>query len=227
MARRQRKEKLQNAASRTTSFCNFKRRTRSGKFRLIILKKIYLIFITLQRDELAENILQLGGLVYEEEFLNESVTHLICMAPNRSQKYLSALASGLYILHYSYIEETIKAGFFVNEEPFEFGNPRCSKETNVPVKDMDLVHAAYRWRMKITNEEKFKNGAFTGFKVMILCHNEKIRQFAAVVRSGGGEFVSVQPPFSRRAVTGYGITHCFIEGKVKLNPSDADIKVHV
>lgn len=116
----------------------------------------------------------------------------------------------------------MKFGEFLDEENYEFGNPNCKKELHVPAKDMDLVLAAHRWRLRVANDIKYKKGAFSGFKVLLVCSKEKIRQFAAVVRSGGGEFVEHQPPFLRRAVTGYGITHCFIETKVKLGHTDVE-----
>lgn len=175
------------------------------------------------RDQLVEDILLLGGQVHEEEFMNGSISHLICAAPNRGQKYLSGLAAGIFILHASYVEDSMKAGYFLDEHPYEFGNPACSRDSHVLPKDKELVHAAYRWRLKIAQEEKFKNGAFSGFKVLLICNKDKIRQFAAVVKSGGGEYFDAQPPFSRRAITGYGITHCFIETKIKLSPTDADV----
>lgn len=174
----------------------------------------------MQRKRLTDDIFRLGGDVYNEEFLDETVTHIICAYTNRGQKYLSGLARGVYILHMSYIEDSVKYGRFIEEDPYEFGNPLCKRESHIPAKDMDLVHAAYRWRMKIQNEKKF---AFSGFKVLFVCGKDKIRQFVAIIQSGGGTYFEAYTPFSRRAVTGYGITHCFIDNKIKLDKSDMDI----
>lgn len=43
-----------------------------------------------------------------------SCTHVLCEAPNRSERIFSAIAAGKWILKLNYIEDSAAAGHFLN-----------------------------------------------------------------------------------------------------------------
>lgn len=102
------------------------------------------------------------------EYFDLSITHLICEEPNRGQKYLSALAAGRFILHSKYIEDSAKNGSFLEEASYEFGNPKFSVDIKLAPKFVELAASAYRWRIKIKSDGKYRDGAFTGYKVLLI-----------------------------------------------------------
>ena len=75
--------------------------------------KIDLIFV--KDKSIAEKlIIDLGGEVSTESAFDSSATHLICSKPARNEKVLSSIASGKWVLHYSYIEACNKENRFLN-----------------------------------------------------------------------------------------------------------------
>lgn len=65
--------------------------------------------------ELKNKIEALGGTVCEESAqFDPTCTHLICSKPNQSEKTLSVIASGRWLLCPAYVEESFKAGHFLN-----------------------------------------------------------------------------------------------------------------
>jgi topoisomerase (DNA) II binding protein 1 len=116
-------------------------------------------------------------------------THLLSSKPNRSEKFLTAVAKGKFILHVSYIEKCAEKGRFLREDEFEFGNP-LSSLVKVEAKDQKLLKAPYNWRQWINfqHKERFKDGAFTGFNcIFALEQSEKIAQLMNVIFASGGK----------------------------------------
>ena len=76
-----------------------------------------------QKRRLQDIIRRLGGQTIEQNTFDRSCTHLVVGKANRTEKYLAALASGKWVLAAEFIEASGRAGRFVPEEEFEFGNP--------------------------------------------------------------------------------------------------------
>ena len=71
--------------------------------------------------ELGALITRLGGVV-DEEFVARTTTHLVVPVPSRSLKYLLACASGCWVLRESFVEESVRAGEFVDEREHEWSS---------------------------------------------------------------------------------------------------------
>ena len=56
---------------------------------------------------------ELGGEVCSSQGFSPCCTHVIVGTPIRSEKYLSAIAAGKWVLHTSYLETSQKEGGFV------------------------------------------------------------------------------------------------------------------
>ena len=64
----------------------------------------------------------------------------------RNEKYLAAVAAGKWVLHKSFLEASREAGYFVGEEPHEWGKENPGEPQN------KLAAAARRWRLKLRQE---------------------------------------------------------------------------
>ncbi|CAL4122710.1 unnamed protein product, partial [Meganyctiphanes norvegica] len=170
------------------------------------------------RDRYVEIIEGLGGTICQEQSWDPSVTHLVTVKPNRSEKILSAIASGRWVLNLSYLEASMEAGKFVKEDEHEWGNPSAVDLPEFPQDSIEekLVAAAYRWRTALTTDGECR-GAFQNMKAIIHSSKERVQSLARLVNSGHGEVVSVKPPYTE----GEDITHFFVEPHK--NPSKYDL----
>ena len=62
------------------------------------------------RVGIIQQLQSLGGKVSELDAYDPSATYLICYKPMRNEKTLSFMAAGKWILHVSYVSESVKAG---------------------------------------------------------------------------------------------------------------------
>ncbi|XP_058451555.1 DNA topoisomerase 2-binding protein 1-A [Malaya genurostris] len=171
-----------------------------------------------QRPDLMEKVQQLGGeLSTRPTEYDPSCTHIVCGKPNRGEKILSGIAAGKWLLCTKYLHDSCKAGYFLNEEPYEWGNPQAIDLPPLEPQEKLVAKAAYNWRLKISREAGKHDGVFTGFRVLLLA--PKKEQFIRLLQSGGGFVINVDPPFvnSEEAMSA---THCFVDKKVKINPRD-------
>ncbi|XP_058825988.1 DNA topoisomerase 2-binding protein 1 [Topomyia yanbarensis] len=171
-----------------------------------------------QRPELMEMVKQLGGeLSTKPTEYDPACTHIVCGKPNRGEKILSGIAAGKWLLCTKYLHDSCKAGYFLNEEPYEWGNPKATDLPLLEQQEKLVSKAAYNWRQKIAREAGKHDGVFTGFRVLLLA--PKKEQFVRLLQSGGGLVINVEPPFvnSQQAMTA---THCFVDKKVKINARD-------
>ncbi|ORX87579.1 BRCT domain-containing protein [Anaeromyces robustus] len=150
----------------------------------------------------------LGGKVSEKDHWDESCTHLIIKEPNRGEKYLAAIASGIWVLKPEYMEESINQGRFVNEEDYEWG--RSSSDSNI-------AKAAPRWRLKLENftrpiEEKFQ-GSFEGWDILLMVDSKKREGFTRLLKAGKGKVTILKN--SLRNIKNKEYTHFFIDGTTR------------
>ncbi|XP_043233811.1 DNA topoisomerase 2-binding protein 1-A-like isoform X2 [Amphibalanus amphitrite] len=150
---------------------------------------------------------RLGGSVLDSATLEPSATHLVTARPNRSEKHLAAVASGRWLLQPGYLDACERAGRFLKEDGFEWGDPECLRAAGLSKDSTEykLSTAAYRWRRKIQDEGI--PGAFHSMVAVLLTARERSRAFERLVTAGGGRAASLDQ--LRRRPT--DVTHVFIE----------------
>jgi hypothetical protein len=139
---------------------------------------------------------ELGGLQapLESPSWDFRVTHLISGRPSRSEKYLAAMASGAWILEMTYLEVCQKAGSFegISEVDYEVGasNEKDSITTTTTVAErLDISVAGRRWRLNLAPfpDRPAIKGAFTGWRILLVCGDDKKRKdgFMRLLEAGG------------------------------------------
>ncbi|XP_071515470.1 DNA topoisomerase 2-binding protein 1-like isoform X2 [Panulirus ornatus] len=154
---------------------------------------------------------ELEGTVSTAQNFDPLTTHVITAKPSRSERHLAAIASGKWMLFDSFLDDSIKAGYFVKEEPYEWGNPAatCLPTLAPGSLELKLATAARRWRITMlesTHKDGVK-GAFQNMHALIHTNRDRMGAFTRLIEAGGGKVVKVRPPY--REVE--GITHCFVE----------------
>ncbi|CAH0559697.1 unnamed protein product [Brassicogethes aeneus] len=159
-----------------------------------------------QRQSYAEKLESLGAIVSELASYDPNCTHLICPKPARNEKTLSCMAAGKWILHESYVQKSIEAGKFLNEELFEFGNPKSSGNfsVNLDREGEARANSMHYWRKEISGRGY---GAFSDMRAMVVA--AKREPIVRVVEAGGGVIVDMSPPFDDTVTI--NATHCLLE----------------
>ncbi|XP_015431486.1 PREDICTED: DNA topoisomerase 2-binding protein 1 [Dufourea novaeangliae] len=160
----------------------------------------------------------LGGDVSLDASFDMSATHLLCMRPSRNEKMLGSIASGKWILHCMYLQDCEQEGKFLDEEKYEWGNPKSKGVIPDPAAEVEemIAAAAHKWRLKLLKEP---NGPFHNMVALILATGEKYDQFRRLVETGGGKVVQARPPYDT-SPKGKKITHCFVNAKQVSQPID-------
>ncbi|XP_052901138.1 DNA topoisomerase 2-binding protein 1-A [Anopheles moucheti] len=172
------------------------------------------------RLELARKIEHLKGqLASDPNRYDPNCTHILCGKPNRGEKMLSGIAAGKWLLSTKYLDDSFEAGYFLDEESYEWGNPKAVGKLAALVSagDMETAAAAYTWRTRIANDVGKHDGAFTGYRVLLVV--PKKDQFERLLQSGGGYVLNVDPPFIKSECA-MSATHCFVDRKAKLSSED-------
>ncbi|KAF7995978.1 hypothetical protein HCN44_008733 [Aphidius gifuensis] len=164
-------------------------------------------------EQVIEN---LGGQVSTDSNFDITATHLICVRPARNEKMLASIAAGKWILHCSYLRDSETAGKFLDENDYEWGNPKMTAVGTKLINDIEhtLASAAHRWRVKRKNGG---GGAFEGMIAMLLVNKDKHEQFERLIQAGGGLVVEAKPPYSSQKDK--KVTHCFVSNKLD-QPTD-------
>ncbi|XP_050100587.1 DNA topoisomerase 2-binding protein 1-A [Anopheles aquasalis] len=174
------------------------------------------------RVQLVQHIQQLNGQVADMTRYDPSCTHVISNRPNRGEKTLSAIAAGKWVLSTKYIEDSLQAGFFLDEESYEWGNPKAvANLTQLDLaSDKETATASYTWRKRIATDGGKRDGAFTGFRVLLVPAGKAT--LVRLLQSGGGHVLDCEPPFidSEEAMTA---THCFVDRKATLSNEDQQV----
>ncbi|KYM95649.1 DNA topoisomerase 2-binding protein 1-A [Cyphomyrmex costatus] len=160
----------------------------------------------------------LGGDVSTDANFDNSATHLLCIRLSRNEKMLGSIASGKWILHCSYLQDSKREGRFLDEEEYEWGNPKSKNK--IPVSSGELENAIgaaiYRWRLKL---QKDFNGPFSNIVALLMVSEEKYDQFKRLIEAGGGLVMQAKPPYDA-SPSGRRITHCFVNVKQVNQPID-------
>ena len=127
-----------------------------------------------QTKQVEEALAKLGGRMTNVSNFDPQATHMITGRVARSEKILCSVASGRWVLHPSYIAESLAQGRWLEEERFEWGNELngfLKEQLKVAAKEgkenteVKLAAAARRWRLQGAGGE-----AFSGWKVP--CHSK-------------------------------------------------------
>lgn len=136
-----------------------------------------------------------GGKVIDGSQYDKRVTHYITANLLRSEKLMACIASGVWILHPSYVQELKSAGDVdaVSEEDHEWGNPNRSLRMNsLQDKEKECAMASHRWRVEI---KKGNPRPFNSMKIILHLSSERCDQFRRVIEAGGGEVVRAKFPY--------------------------------
>lgn len=147
-----------------------------------------------------------------------SATHLMCLRPSRNEKMLGSIATGKWVLHCMYLRDSEANGNFLDEEKYEWGNPKSKgiiPDTTGEVENA-IAAAAHRWRIKLLKEPY---GPFHDMVALLLASEEKYDQFKRLIEAGGGTVVQARPPYDVNS-SGKKITHCFVNIKQVQQPID-------
>ncbi|XP_076627119.1 mutagen-sensitive 101 isoform X1 [Colletes latitarsis] len=160
----------------------------------------------------------LGGDVSLDTKFDTSATHLLCLRPARNEKMLGSIASGKWVLHCMYLRDSEQEGKFLDEEKYEWGNPKSKGIIPDPVGEIEkmIAAAAYRWRLNLLKEPR---GPFNNMVALLLVSDEKYDQFERLINAGGGKVVQARPPYDT-SPSEKKITHCFVNIRQVNQPID-------
>jgi hypothetical protein len=125
----------------------------------------------------------------------ENCTHLIMGNLSTSEKFLSALCNGAWILTPAFIEE------FDNTIHFDYEKYEWKTDENTDEKDAKIINSIKKWRERV-----LKTGypAFYKWKVKIYAEESKKANFTRVIQNGGGQITQYDD-----------FTHCFVAKNYK------------
>ncbi|KAK7583879.1 hypothetical protein V9T40_004842 [Parthenolecanium corni] len=158
---------------------------------------------------------------------SEKATHIIINELKKTEKLLCSIASGIWVLHSSYLDRCAEVKKFLPEDNFEWGNPLNKTLLADASKDISLIaRAAHRWRMTIS-KGGLHSKPFIDMNAVIIgigvANDEVVQSLTRVVKSGGGSVLSDRDILS--------CTHCLCKtNKFELLPVPlkalADKKLH-
>ncbi len=143
------------------------------------------------KSKLSEIVTNLNGFVIDSNHIIESVTHLVTKTPNITEKILSAIVSGIWILKEEFIYDSQSKSAFVSEEQYEWGlysNQNENIESGSQTCD-SVMKSSIDWRKYLLLKKK--KGIFENFKVLMF-HKTKLTQtYAQVLSCGKAEVVFI------------------------------------
>ncbi|XP_011866675.1 PREDICTED: DNA topoisomerase 2-binding protein 1 isoform X2 [Vollenhovia emeryi] len=182
------------------------------------IRKFMLSGIKNNKNECESMIKDLGGDVSTNANFDNSATHLLCIKLSKNEKVLGSIAAGKWVLHCSYLHSSHQNDRFLDEEEYEWGNPK-SKNT-IPKSSGEIENAiaaaAHRWRLKL---QKNPIGPFSNIVALLMVSEEKYDQVKRLLEAGGGSVVQARPPYDV-SPSGRKITHCFVNVKQINQPVD-------
>ena len=140
-----------------------------------------------------------------------SATHVIAQKISRSEKMLGSIASGKWLLHPSYMVDSLKAGKLLPEDKYEWGSTKNDLINDLSSdQEVKLAKASCRLRMRRHNG---LDPVFSGFKAIIHTNEQRKLSFKRLLEFGGGKVINseqhVKPPYSDPK----DATHCIAEPK--------------
>uniref|UniRef100_A0A915HT78 BRCT domain-containing protein n=1 Tax=Romanomermis culicivorax TaxID=13658 RepID=A0A915HT78_ROMCU len=135
--------------------------------------------------------------------------------PTRNEKFLTSVACGRWILHWSYLEACRKAGRFIDEEKFEWGGPTLNKLLHDLPDEMsrNMAKACKRWRLAL-QKDQFSRPAYNGWSVLLVVNAEMEPGLKNLLKFGGAKICDENTSLSK-------LTHLFIGDTKK--PKNAEL----
>ena len=112
-----------------------------------------------------------GGTLLDCGGYDESVSHMLTARVSRSEKMLGSVAAGKWVLHPSYVTDSVAAARWLPEAKYEWGNADNGFIEDRTSLEWRLASAARRWRLN-------KGGAFDGMKFIIHMPEKKAAPFS-------------------------------------------------
>ncbi|KAJ6222444.1 hypothetical protein RDWZM_000989 [Blomia tropicalis] len=141
-----------------------------------------------EKESLCEQVFEiLNGRVYDDRYLTNDVTHLIINELRASEKLLSAMALGIWIMKPEYVKDSIKAGRWLPELQYQWGKEDDNQV--LPIKELNrtleqqLISSSISWRQ---NRERTGLLAFHDWNILILNNSKLIQIVTKIFQLGGG-----------------------------------------
>jgi transcriptional regulator of heat shock response len=127
---------------------------------------------------------QLGGKIVDIPSIE--VTHLISNKISKTEKFLCAVASGAWILHSSFIEDSFKSLFWKNETEYEWSVENFKKFSKEKVRsneNNELLSAIKKGREK-------KGKIFSKWVAFVLAPSQDFeKNFQNILKCGGATII--------------------------------------
>ena len=133
--------------------------------------------------------------VSNDPSITEDVTHLILNEPYASEKTLSAIAAGIWILKPNYIQDSMKAGRLLSEVDYQWGFEFEWLSSSKHVRHR-LMASSIKWRTHIT---KTKMKAFHDWSVLILNTSQMIQSCVKILKSGDAKIYLIDDYANRKS----------------------------
>lgn len=130
--------------------------------------------IGLATEKLKLNILQNSSITPE-------VTHLILHMPFASEKTMSAIAAGIWILKPEFIHDSVRRGYLASEGNYQWG---LNCDQHLSVLKQKLVSSSFEWRAHIS---RTKEKAFHDWTVLVLNNTKALKSCVQILKSGDAE----------------------------------------
>lgn len=140
-----------------------------------------------QKIEFETIVSSLGSTSSDSPNFDITATHLLCPTPSRNEKFLSSMASGKFILHPTYLTDSKAAGKFLDEELYQYGNPKFLSKIQVQAKSNTNLSALFKWKKKISEE---KHGAFYKMRIVLFSSNKLA--LTRLIEAGEGVIVNAR-----------------------------------
>jgi topoisomerase (DNA) II binding protein 1 len=134
-------------------------------------------------------IANLGGVFLNSSSYDDSATHIVISKLSCNEKLLASIAAGKWVMHPDWLIESHRKGIFIDELPYEWGNPSlsvqssCSSSSSGSQSETEIAGAAHYWRLNRSQ------GPFHGMRVLMKLGDNKNAPFKRLLEIGGGEVV--------------------------------------
>ena len=141
---------------------------------------------TVEREKLSEAIVSLGGVSLTGAAFDDSATHIVILKLAFNEKMLASIAAGKWVMHPDWLVDSHRKGSFLDEVPYEWGNPASSAScsSSGSQSEVDIARAAHYWRINRSQ------GPFHGMRVLFKLTGEKNASFKRLLEIGGGEVIT-------------------------------------
>lgn len=155
------------------------------------------------RKDLARKIHLLGGRYFDIQDFKAMCTHVVCGRLSHSEKFLGACATGKWVLHPDYVQDSYIAGCWLDEEQYEWCDDYITHKYKV---DMTIAVAARRWRFLLGDG----CAAFTGWRVAVIAGAKRSKVIKRLLISGGAEVFNIKIPVKNPAKVADTIGYIFV-----------------